>query len=418
MSVVKIDKILRLDNNSEQLWGCNLESLASDSNFEGYILPIYGWILGRHSSAVAIEMIHEGQLLERIPINILRFDVAKDYPNVPNAEYSGFSTAINLLKVGPKFELLFQVVFQDESRLLLWSIQGSRQSLTSSFQPKLQPLMITALGRVGTTWMMHLLSHHPQILIYRQYPYELKAFNAWMDILLKEMSLIDPVAKVPLINQDYKRIHQWLSRIYVRRVASFCQQSVEAFYLYVANLQGQHGAIYFAEKTVPGLRTQQLMWELYPQAREIFLVRNFKDMVCSIFAFNEKLGRKDFGHELFNDDKKYIQEYLRSSAQGLLQAWKQRADRAMLVRYEDLIEHPKEILASIFKYLEVDSSLTLIDTILEKASVDTPELREHRTTNDPKSSIGRWRRELDPSLQALCCETFDEILKEFGYDTG
>ena len=35
--------------------------------------------------------------------------------------------------------------------------------------------------------------------------------------------------------------------------------------------------------------------ELYPDAREVFLVRDFRDMVASIFAFNRKRGVRGFG---------------------------------------------------------------------------------------------------------------------------
>jgi hypothetical protein len=43
-------------------------------------------------------------------------------------------------------------------------------------------------------------------------------------------------------------------------------------------------------------------------------------------------------------------------------------------------------------------------------------MRKHKTSPDPESSIGRWRYELDPSLQAICQEAFGDVLKEFGYE--
>ena len=39
---------------------------------------------------------------------------------------------------------------------------------------------------------------------------------------------------------------------------------------------------------------------------------------------------------------------------------------------------------------------------------------DHRTSNDPRASIGRWRRE-QRALQELCQEVFREPLEEFGY---
>ena len=45
---------------------------------------------------------------------------------------------------------------------------------------------------------------------------------------------------------------------------------------------------FFAEKS--NLRVSSVAGELYPHGRELFLVRDFRDMVCSMFAFNAKRG--------------------------------------------------------------------------------------------------------------------------------
>jgi hypothetical protein len=54
--------------------------------------------------------------------------------------------------------------------------------------------------------------------------------------------------------------------------------------------------------------------------------------------------------------------------------------------------------------------------MIRRASEETPGMRKHKTSPDPESSIGRWRYELDPSLQAVCQEAFGDVLKEFGYE--
>ena len=39
------------------------------------------------------------------------------------------------------------------------------------------------------------------------------------------------------------------------------------------------------------------MRELYPAARELFLVRDFRDMIASMQAYNARKGFGDFGRE-------------------------------------------------------------------------------------------------------------------------
>ena len=76
---------------------------------------------------------------------------------------------------------------------------------------------------------------------------------------------------------------------HVADLATFAQQRIDAVYRQVAAL-GDGRAEFFAEKCLPEGNVPQLLRELYPDAREVFLVRDFRDMLCSIRAFNEKRG--------------------------------------------------------------------------------------------------------------------------------
>ena len=85
--------------------------------------------------------------------------------------------------------------------------------------------------------------------------------------------------------------------------------------------------------------------------------------------------------------------------------WTARSDRAHLVRYEDSIVSPSETLTALLEYLEVDSSPAIVQHMLEAAGEGTPRhFPQHQTSGSPEQSIGRWRRDLDASLQAVCEE--------------
>jgi len=56
-----------------------------------------------------------------------------------------------------------------------------------------------------------------------------------------------------------------------------------------------------------------------------------------------------------------------------------------------------------------------LTALLQRASYDSSELAQHRTSGSPKESIGRWRRDLPAGLSAVCQQAFGDILKEFGY---
>ena len=81
----------------------------------------------------------------------------------------------------------------------------------------------------------------------------------------------------------------WLGSENLRSVAAACQERIDAFYCRVARNEGRD-ARYFVEKRWPDPLVPRLTAELYPEGREIILVRDFRDMVCSILGFSEKRG--------------------------------------------------------------------------------------------------------------------------------
>ncbi len=156
-----------------------------------------------------------------------------------------------------------------------------------------------------------------------------------------------------------------------------------------------------------------LLWELYPDAREIVLVRDFRDMVSSMFAFDAERGFDGFGGRT-GSDKDRITEAGKEVAR-LLDSWRERSDRAHLVRYEDLITRPHETARSLLAYLDLKPDERAVEKMLRALDERTDQTEWHRTTDDPKSSIGRWREDLDDDLRRACDEALGPELEAFGY---
>ena len=87
-------------------------------------LMIGGWLLIRDQSAIAIELFARDQLIASTPVNIHRPDVAKVYPQVSNAEFSGFTTVVEPISATfCSTGLSLQAVLQDQSRIILGNLQ-------------------------------------------------------------------------------------------------------------------------------------------------------------------------------------------------------------------------------------------------------------------------------------------------------
>jgi cobalamin biosynthesis Mg chelatase CobN len=157
---------------------------------------------------------------------------------------------------------------------------------------------------------------------------------------------------------------------------------------------------------------------MFPGLREIFLVRDFRDMLCSILAYNEARGLHAFGRDPDETDEQYARR-LGPSVHELATAYVERAGEAHVVKYEDLVARPAETLGEAFRYLEVEAGEQRVEEALAAASsASSGTQRLHGTTASAAQSVGRWHEDLPPALARTCEEAFGEALRVFGYDVS
>lgn len=405
-----------------------------------FAFAVQGWVLGRDAPAIAVELAHDGACIRRTPLWVLRPDVAIAFQDRASANKSGFRTTISLIGMPFDFELRLNAVLADATTVPMALIRGRHEPVRTEFSPLIEPLLLTSIARTGTTWLMRLLAEHPQILAHRAYPYETRVAGYWLDQLKKVTEPANPFDELrqtsydghpytagsnpmyfagynPYFSEsaaDLAGLRDWLENDYVLNSALRSQREIDGFYRRLAIEHRQDRAVYFVEKFLPN-HIPWMVWQLYPQWREIFLVRDFRDVVCSVLHFSSVTASASFGREAAESDEAYIGGLFRESALGLLHAWQVRANRSHLVRYEDLVRRPAETLEPLLRYLGLDAGRATIAGMIERASTPTPELLQHRTTPDNEASIGRWRRDMHPWIQVLTEEFLGEVLRGFGY---
>ena len=291
-------------------------------------------------------------------------------------------------------------------------------------------MLVTTLGRTGSMLLMRMLEAHPEVLVYRPYRFEQRIAGYWADMLLalaeprsyvRQIApagdLDDPAwwlgrsAPMPWGLRD-TTVQDWLGGEAVEDLAGTFQGRIEATYDRIVATTGTPDAALFAEKS--NLRAANLISELYDGARELFLVRDFRDMVSSILDFNAKRDVQGFGRAGAASDTDYVAS-LGGWATGLLEAWERRRGVAHLVRYEDLVLDPERALGALLSYLDVDAAASTIAALQARLAEELPELGEHATSDGPRASIGRWQRDLDATLVAECERALGPALEVFGY---
>jgi hypothetical protein len=209
-------------------------------------------------------------------------------------------------------------------------------------------------------------------------------------------------------------LSHYFGRDYTRQLAGFCQKNIDRFYDLFDKQSGNY-TLYFMEKGIGG-QIPYIFRNVYSSTKEILLVRDCRDMYCSLQAFNQKRGYAGFGRENVYSNEEWIRN-LRKAYGRIIDGWRSRKTEICLVRYEDLIMEPQESLSRILDYLHVDHGDAIVQTMLRQASEDTPELKRHRTSNAPRDSIGRWKRDMDTDTIKRFDALFGNLLQEVGYSS-
>lgn len=405
-----------------------------------YAFEVNGWVISK-APVAEVEFVHEGIVVANCEMNISRPDVAEVYSS---SSQVGFSKAIGTVSLASAFTIDVRVVFQDGGRRVIAEIRGTQQ-LTSGFSPSMQPIIVNTLGRSGSTWLMRMLAEHPDIIVHERFPYETYVCSYWMHFL---QLLATPVGTSQVESSQFwtdperltlfpycfggylgcsaptedLAVDRWYATDQVEEFARAAQAAVESFYREYAGSRKRRTPGFFAEKSVQqkGIQAGQYNWtmrQLYPRRREIFLLRDPRDTLASVLAFNARRGFDDFGRELVETDEQYI-DVIRTRTLSFLQTWKSTSHRGTLIRYEELVRSTTGRIRAMLDALGLDSSANIVDSMVRAGNEATADVNAHRTSSDGPSSIGRWKRDLEPRLQKICGEAFDGLLDEFDASSG
>ncbi len=431
MPVVTIEHVSELPC-TDSLLGASIDSPSAGDATEIYSFALHGWAVGKSASVETVQVLEENRVILDVPLNAPRPDVALTLSLPDPPAMTGFQVVIKALDLPPTFELLVRVGLGNGTTAPVARIRGRRQRLPSGDPEGIQPLMITTLGRSGSKWLAWLLSMHQDIVAFRPLVFEPRVATYWTAVL---RGLTAPASYLRQVHTESWQEHlwwlgegeralpapvdpmiaYWLGRDAIESLAATCRGRIEAFYAQVAKGAGNPKARYFVEKFLVDPVLLELISEVYPGARELILVRDFRDRLSSVLAWNRERGSRGFGRDTTMTDAEYVTERVRQDADALLRRWRARAQAAHLVRYEDLVLEPERTLAGILRYLALEPDHETVQGMIGRASRETSLLDAHRTVDDPRASIGRWRRDLPPDLAELSNIVFGPALNAFGY---
>jgi hypothetical protein len=282
---------------------------------------------------------------------------------------------------------------------------------------KVRPLLLTAFARTGTTVIMKRLGTHPKIAVAGSHPYEFRVLAYYAAALMILTSPADRerstkpdglggdlyfIGRNPFFDGTNIGLFEGpdaLNRCFHDRGKAVLQPAfrelIRGFYELPANQQGKPDFTYFAEKCDINTTTRATAREIFPELREILLVRDLRDVLCSYRDFFKSDWKPD--------------AILKGYADRALEIYRRRGPETLFIRYEDFMQHEEDTLAAVADALG-------LEPFAKPDGFDETELFSiHGTSRSPLHSIGRWRTDLVREEQEACNRQFEAFLTTFGY---
>ena len=149
----------------------------------------------------------------------------------------------------------------------------------------------------------------------------------------------------------------------------------------------QQGKSIVVEKTPNHLFSLATIFQWFPLARVICVVRDGRDVVRSLQNFPLQVNLGKAGWPAFK---------WRRAARQALQYQGRHSDRFMMVKMEDLLAAPVEQISRLDRFLGVEFEASQLDTEKKTSVVPAREQgwKDNATGELDRSRIGAWRRNL------------------------
>jgi hypothetical protein len=294
---------------------------------------------------------------------------------------------------------------------------GSTSGAAAMPAAGLTPILVTAPGRSGTTLLMGLLARAPEIVAAELVPYEVRLISyhaAAFNVLTAPANLEHSshpdrlegdgfhIGFNPFHSAQYAQafrtpapVRDYFDQFAPDRLAGSARDLIEEFYRRLARDKGKQAG-FFAEKGNNLHKpTRMFTRRAFGRVRELVIVRDPRDVLCSHMAYFSSSA-----------DKAFTQ--LSHASKQLLAIRDEAREDIHILKYEDMVRGDPDCFAAMSAFLGV--------RIEPDAGERGQEVfRRHGTSVSPEASVARWRSNLPEPLKAQCATDWADFFAAFGY---
>ena len=287
-------------------------------------------------------------------------------------------------------------------------------------------IWIVGSSRSGSTWLTRMLAAHDDVVPVDD-PHIGHHLSVWRPISLAWGTATEPpelrtLGDVKRGNDDYffsdRYRDAWAPALRDLIAARFGAQAAD-----IAARRGvEDPAIVVKDPGASGVA--ELVGELFPSSRLLFLLRDGRDVVDSwLDAYRDGAwGMKEGTYSLSSEGRLAFLRWQASvwlyRTQAVQRAYRAH-DRGLrtIVRYEDLRAEPVRVLAQVCRDLGIRTTATRVGEIVAAHSFEgVPESDRGDGERIRRAEPGGWRRNLSAAERAAVEDVIGPKLRELGYE--
>ncbi len=279
----------------------------------------------------------------------------------------------------------------------VWQRARLKRWWKASYVSEASPIVIGGCGRSGTTLLRVMLDSHPRICAGPESTLFHRPFRPGGYAWLAERFQLDPEVVRGLYRSSRSQA-EFVDRFF----AKYCRST---------------GKARWAEKTPKNVLAIGYVFEHFPDARFVHVIRDGRDTVVSLrthprhWKVDGELVPRNTWHPIDRCTRRWVEAIETSKPFRNHPGYRE-------VRYEELVAAPEATLRSLLAWLgEPWDAAVLHHSEVKSPSRDPINFAQNPEATKPvyDSAVGRWRTELSPADAATVKALAGDLLVELGY---
>lgn len=236
-----------------------------------------------------------------------------------------------------------------------------------------EPIFVLGNPRSGTTLLRLMLNAHADICIPPECGFIQWWFQKHQNWSIQNNNHKDIAAFISDL-QTSKKMESW--KLDGLLLAKIIQENKPVDYAglcamvyYTFSIQQQNTSKYWGDKNNYYIDSTELLQQLYPRGKYIMIIRDGRDVAVS-YRSVEKMNTDSVYKPTLPQSIDVIAESWKANNEKLLQFFNQSSIAHLIIRYEDLVQQPKDILQNICTWLGLSSDENMLQYFVSNKTME------------------------------------------------